>query len=100
MVMIPALREASEDLSLRGAPLHVYVWLIHRLDTVVAAPLKISGIAHALRIKPHTAGHALRLLVARGYLHRLHTGRAGYSYRLLNARVAPKVVPDDRPPAA
>ena len=99
-MVIPALRDASEDLSLRGAPLAVYVWLIHRLDTQVAAPVKIAGVAHALRIKPHTAGRALRVLVARGYLHRRHTGRDGYAYRLLHARLAPEVPPSGSTPAA
>lgn len=87
--MIPALRDAADDHALRGAPLAVYVWLLHRLDLHEARPMKVAAIAHALGAKEETASHALRCLVRRGYLERRHTGTRGYVYRLLYTRRAP-----------
>lgn len=88
--MIPALRDAGDDQALRGAPLAVYVWLLHRLDVHEARPMKLIVIAHALGMKEETASSALRTLVRRGYVHRQHTGSAGYCYRLLFTRRLPE----------
>lgn len=84
--MIPALRDAGDDQALRGAPLAVYVWLLHRLDVHEARPMKVVVIAHGLGMKEETASGALRTLVRRGYVHRHHTGTSGYCYRLLFTR--------------
>ena len=99
-MVIPALLTAAEDYELRGAPLAVYVWCIGQLDLQELRPLKVSGIAHALRMKPHTAGRALRLLVVRGYLSRRHMGTIGYAYRLHLSRIPPEMPRRGSSPAA
>jgi len=99
-MVIPALLTAAEDHVLRGAPLAVYVWCIGQLDLQEPRPLKVAGIAHALRMKPHTAGRALRILVARGYLGRRHLGTQGYAYRLHFSRIPPDMPLRGTSPAA
>lgn len=86
-MVIPALLTAAEDVSLRGAPLAVYVWLLTRLDLQRPTSVKIAGVAITLGMKRHTVSRALRVLVVRGYIERRHHGSDGFHYRLLYNRV-------------
>lgn len=93
MVTFLALARASEDARLRGAPLHVYLWLsCHHLDVEAWRPVKLAGLAAVLKIKRHTASRALRVLVEGGYVVRRGQAATGYEYRLVhqvaNTRVA------------
>lgn len=87
-MVIPALRDASEDLALRGAPLAVYVWLLHHLELHGHRTAKTGAIARTLHMRRHTIGQALTVLVRRGYLE--EGGRDGKlrTFRLLSARRA------------
>ena len=44
-MVIPALRDASEDLALRGAPLAVYVFVLHHLERHAFRPVKADAVA-------------------------------------------------------
>lgn len=77
------MQQASRDTALKGAPLNVYVWLVYNLlDPDDYSPIKIQGVAVAMRIDKETASRAVRLLVDRGYLVRRYVERRGYEYRL------------------
>jgi predicted transcriptional regulator len=82
-MILPALVSASNDPTLRGAPLEVYVWLLcNHLDVEEYRAVKIYGIARVMKLHRATASKALRRLVLRGYIERRHTGPGGYVYRL------------------
>lgn len=88
----PALRDASADADLRGAPLAVYCWLVtNHLDTVEWRPVKVSGLAIAMKVERNTVTRALRLLTLRGYLARQYRERDGYWYRAYLVRQTPLV---------
>lgn len=89
--MIPALRDATNDPALRGAPLTVYVWLLtNHLDTQELRAVKVNGLAVAMKVRRHTVTRALRLLCLRGYLERRNSGD-GALYRAYPVRTSPIV---------
>lgn len=86
-----ALRDAVNDDALRGAPLTVYVWLItNHLDPHEARPVKVTGLALAMRVRRQTITRALRVLCLRGYLERRNTAN-GAVYRVYQVRTSPLV---------
>jgi len=89
-MVIPALVSASTDARLRGAPMGVYVWLLcHHLDVEAWRPLKFYAMARELGVKPHTAGRAVRVLLAAGYLDRRGANAGDYEYRLRLTHLKP-----------
>lgn len=92
MSTLYALRDAANDEALAGAPLRVYLWLVtNHLDTMELRPVKVSGLAIALRMKRHTITRGLRLLTGRGYLERKYMGHDGYWYRAYPSRPSEKL---------
>lgn len=92
MSYLPALRDATNDEALRGAPLAVYTWLItNHLDSQEPRAVKISGLSSAMKLRRNTVSRALRLLCLRGYLERRYVARAGYVYRAYLVRRSPLV---------
>lgn len=85
--MIPAHRDAARDPKVEGAPLRVYDYLLHELDTEDYSAVKVASVANALRMKDITVYRALNRLVECGYLRRSGTERVR-TYRLVYARVA------------
>ncbi len=65
---IDTLRRAASDVDIRGAPLSVYLYLNHELDSDEFRPVKVAVLATELHIKPVTAAWALRRLVKSGYI--------------------------------
>ena len=63
-----SLAEATEDETLKGAPLHVYAWLWRKLEPHGYRPVSVADAAKRLRMKRGTVGRALRLLLRGGYL--------------------------------
>ena len=91
MMQFPALRDAANDTALRGAPLTVYVWLItNHLDMLELRPVKVTGLALAMKVRRHTVTRALRMLCLRGYLERRNTA-SGPIYRAYPVRKSPLV---------
>lgn len=88
MTYVPAHQAAAEDLALRGAPLAVYDWLLYRLEPHAFRPVKIAGIAYALRMKRDTVSAALRVLRGRGYLELRRLEHGQHSYRLCLTRMS------------
>ncbi|HEX6925658.1 MAG TPA: hypothetical protein VF167_09510 [Longimicrobiaceae bacterium] len=89
MVYLPALRDATNDAALRGAPLAVYTWLVtNHLDTQEPRSVKISGLSLTLKMKRHTVSRSLRTLCLRGYLERRYVAQQGYVYRAYAVRRA------------
>lgn len=99
-MVIPALRDASEDPALRGAPLAVYVYVIHHLECHGYRAVKTDALAYALRMRRHTVGRALGTLVARGYLVEGRRDGKIRTFRLLETRHRPDGPLTVRPPAA
>lgn len=92
MTYPPALRDAATDPALSGTPLRVYLWLLtNHLDTVELRPVKVSGLAIAMKVERNTVTRALRLLTLRGYLARQYRERDGYWYRAYLVRQTPLV---------
>lgn len=80
--MFPALATASRDRALLGCPSTVYMFLTcNLLDFCEYRPLKLAGLAYAMRIDYKTAWRSVGVLVDRGYLDRQREGRA-FTYRL------------------
>lgn len=88
-MVIPALRDASEDRALRGAPLTVYVWLLHHLELHGHRSAKTHALARALGLRRQTIGEALTVLVRRGYLEEGVRDGKLRTFRLLSARRDP-----------
>ncbi len=88
-MVIPALRDASEDLALRGAPLAVYVFVLHHLERHAFRPVKADAVGATLQMRRHTVGRALSLLVVRGYLAEGPRDGKMRTYRLLETRLRP-----------
>jgi hypothetical protein len=88
MVMIPALRDASEDVALHGAPLAVYLWTIHHLELHGYRPCKTQALALTLGLRRQAVGRALTLLVARGYLAEGPRHAGVRTFRVFSARDA------------
>jgi len=85
------LGDAVNDDALRGSPLLVYVWLItNHLDLHELRPVKVNGLAFAMRVKRHTVTRALRILCLRGYIERRNT-QDGPLYRAYSVRSSPIV---------
>jgi DNA-binding IclR family transcriptional regulator len=86
--VIPAQRDAIADARLDGAAIRVLFYLSDGLiDVNVPAPIKVSSVASALRMKDVTVWRKLNLLVECGYLRRSGTERVR-TYQLVYARVA------------
>lgn len=101
MTYLPAHSEAANDAALRGAPLVLYDWLIYQLEPHGFRPVKVSGVALALRWKRHKVIGALRLLCARGYLESRPLAGRSRAYRLCLTRDRAKVpVSGHSPPLA
>jgi DNA-binding GntR family transcriptional regulator len=79
--MILVVFDACEDNRLNPAAFRVYVWLTRRLDTMQFRPLKIVEVAHALRVTPRIAIHALRKLREFGYVEREASRGMGEAWR-------------------
>jgi hypothetical protein len=79
----PRLRDATTDLGLRGAPLLVYVYLLHELDPVEHRPLKILPVATILHLKEVTTWRAIRRLVDNRYLEQGPVDGRIRTYRLV-----------------
>lgn len=67
-MLLPALRDAATDPTLRGAPREVLLLLHAGLDLVDYRPVKAWVLASAIGCRPQTAARALRRLVEEGYL--------------------------------
>lgn len=85
-MVIPALRDASEDLALRGAPLAVYVWVIHHLELHGYRPCIAQVVARTLGMRRHAVGRAFTVLVRRGYLAEGPRAGPARTFRVLSAR--------------
>ena len=73
-----SLSEASVDEALKGAPLHVYVWLWRKLEPHGYRSVSIGEAARTLKMKRGTVGRAIRILLQGGYL---AEGKRDGSYR-------------------
>jgi hypothetical protein len=66
--VIPALREASEDPALRGAPLSVYLVLLFELHTSEFRPLRQASVCDKVELSDRAVRDAMRTLEERGYI--------------------------------
>lgn len=66
----PAFEAAMDDPNLRGAALHVYLYISRRLDIWPHREVKVIALAHELRMRQSTVAWALIRLVKLGYLER------------------------------
>lgn len=93
--MIPALRDAANDASLRGTPLTVYLKLLYELDPSDFQKVKQTALAHALKLTDRSIRDALKVLCERRYLERKDVGpNQPATYRLVYNRM-PRVPLED-----
>lgn len=87
--MIPALRDAANDMRLQGPPLSIYLHLLYEvLDLRDFRSVKRIVLARQLKISEKTAQRALSLLVDRGYIERGPVDvTEARTYRLVYSRV-------------
>jgi hypothetical protein len=83
MPMFPAFHTAMDDDALRGAAVHVYLYLSKCLDFVTYREIKLAVVASEAKVKERTAGWALDALVARGYIERGPKAARLSTYRLV-----------------
>lgn len=67
-MILPALKDASTDRRVRGAPLAVLTYLHGVLELGLYRPVKHWVVADRLGLKRNTVSGALKLLVQLGYL--------------------------------
>lgn len=86
-MMLPALRALALDRATHGMPASVYLRLAAEfLDVEEYRPLKIGGVAAAMRVAPATVSRAIRALVAQGYLEERPASPGRREFRLLWTR--------------
>jgi DNA-binding MarR family transcriptional regulator len=66
--MIPAVRQAALDKGITGRTMQIYVYLTEQLDVSDFRPIKLTGVAHAMRFRRSHLSDAITLLLERGYL--------------------------------
>lgn len=84
MAVIPALVDASRDRRLRGAPVHVLLYLHSVLEYSEARVLKHWAVAKDTGLQRQTVSKAIKRLVETGYLvegERLERNVAKYRLR-------------------
>lgn len=81
--MFPAFFNAMDDMELRGAPFHVYLYLAKRLELMHFREVKLTEVAHEARVNERTAAWAIDRLRESGYIERGEKMNRVWTYRLI-----------------